>query len=108
MSYYPLTKGLLVSMATRRNHAFSLSQEVFPFMEEFNNKDKIELIEDCYKFWKGIHTLGPNAGFNFPDIDSKRMLEEMIGEGFYHPYKEKAYAKSWPADFNPDWIKGKA
>ena len=110
MIQYPLTKGLLVSMAMRIDHGFGLylsgtELSASPIMAAaYGREPKLKLLEECYHFYNALKMFEDGA-FNFPDSNSTKMLEEITGTGFYKPESEEQYAKMWPEGFEPGCFK---
>lgn len=76
----PLTPGLLISMAIRNDHSFGFHMGSFETgtLEE----KQIRLIDRSYQEYLTYE----NGG----EIQNQR-LEELTGEGFYRPEREKGY-----------------
>ena len=86
MKKYPLTKGLLVSMAYRKDHSYGLDSQGNLFFGH-TNESRIEIIKEMKELY-----------------DSQDDPIEANGKGFYSPEKEDYYLNDWPKNFEPNWF----
>ena len=100
--FFPITKGLLVSMAMRADHSYGLDKPEgdSPFSCGHTNESRIELIINMYNLYRRF-VCGYQPTEAWWDGQVK---EEILGTGFYQPEKENIYAGSWPKDFDPAWL----
>ena len=90
---YPMTKGLLCSMAMRADHSFGLDRHPDDVMDCGHTPEtRAALLKEVVALYKGIKE---------GNDENKQITEEAIGKGFYSPKADRKYAEMWPkeADF---------
>jgi hypothetical protein len=100
---YPLSRGLLVSMALRCSHDFALNRptDAPAFTSGFNEQERESLLIKMHalylRFLAGYEPAPGTGG-------DAQICEECTGKGFFAPEREAGYADHWPKEFKPDWF----
>lgn len=100
-SIFPLTDGLLVSMAFRYDHSFGFEAppevpadliQLFGHTKE-SRKQIIVKMREYYAKFSASDCQPPEYGNDNTEL---QLFEEVSGEGFYSTGRESTYADSFP------------
>lgn len=80
---YPLTLGLLASMAIRYDHGFGICMTPWETHDKFLKRQR-ECLDTVLAYYKLYCT-------NSKEAVDPQLNEEITGKGFYYPCHEKEY-----------------